>query len=294
MELFPVINSCDGKFSGSMDIRFTKICDNACSFCIERPGLEGMKTDVDAMIRSTLESGKKSVLILGGEPLLMMDKVLTYVKGIRDHVDEIFITTSLPRTISKKMDVFLEITDLVDGINVSLQHYDWKRNNDILVARNKFNRIAMLSDMLKHEQVARKVRVSINLVKGGIDTRSELLAFLGILLSVGCKHVKINELQHSPETYVSYESIMNEKMKSPYAHGCQFDIPLFEGMRVTLKRSCFLVEPSLEASVVDMLKITKRRYIDKPRAHGNVVMYEDGSVMSGWVTSDGTPAPSDQ
>lgn len=294
MKIFPIINSCDGKFSGSMDIRFTKICDNACSFCIERPGLEGMKTDVDAMIQSTIASGKKSVLILGGEPLLMIDKVLTYVKGIRNHVDEIFITTSLPRTISKKMDVFLEIADLVDGINVSLQHYDWKRNNEILVARNKFNRIAMLTQMLTHEQVARKVRVSINLVKGGIDNRAELMTFLGVLLSIGCQHVKINELQHSPETYVSYESIMGEKMKSPYAHGCQFDVPLFENMRVTLKRSCFLVEPSLEATVMDMAKIMKRRYIDKPHSNGNAVMYEDGRVMSGWVTSDGDPAPSDQ
>lgn len=294
MKIFPIINSCDGLYSGSMDIRFTKICDNACSFCIERPGLEGMKTDVESMITSTIASGKKSVLILGGEPLLMLDKVLVYVKGIRDHVDEIYITTSLPRVISKKSAVFQELIGLIDGLNVSLQHYDWKRNNEILVARNKFNRISMLEEMLTREETAAKTRVSINLVKGGIDTQEELLTFLAVLKGIGVQHVKINELQHTPESYVSYEQIMSETLKSPYAHGCQEDIDLVDGMRVTLKRSCFLVEPSLDATVADMLKVAKKRWIDKPADDGNVVMYENGSVFDGWITSDGTPAPSDQ
>ena len=294
MPLFPVINSCDGKYSNSLDVRFTKICDNACAFCIERPGIPNMKTDVDTMIKSTITSGKKSVLILGGEPLLMINKVLTYVQGIRDYVDEIYITTSLPRVISKKFDVFLQIVNSIDGLNVSLQHYDWKKNNEILVANNRFNRLQMLQDMLSHENVAKKTRISINLVKGGIDTKEELTKFLETLKTIGCQHVKINELQHSPDSYISFEQIMGTSMKSPYSHGCQFDIPLVDGMRITLKRSCFLVEQSLDATFVDLLKITKKRFINKTVSNGNVVMYENGEIMSGWVTSDGSAAPSDQ
>lgn len=282
--MFKRINSCDGFYSGSLDVRFTKICDNACSFCIEKPGLPDLGTDVDAMVKSTLESGQKTILILGGEPLLMIDKVLKYVKSIRPHVREIFLTTSLPRSIDKKNGTFLELMEIIDGLNVSLQHYNWKTNNEILQARHSFNRLEMLQRMLANSLVADKTRVSINLVKGGIDSPEELYTFLDVLKSMGCKHVKINELQHSPETYVSFEKITGIHLPSPYSHGCQREIELVEGMKVALKRACFLVEPSLEAGVKDLLKVAFKK-TRPPVSTGNSVLYENGKMEAGWITS---------
>lgn len=34
-------NSCDGAFS-SLDVRFTKRCDNNCEFCIEKLGIDSL------------------------------------------------------------------------------------------------------------------------------------------------------------------------------------------------------------------------------------------------------------
>lgn len=91
------INSCDGIYNGSLDVRFTKACDNRCAFCIKRQGIDSLgKTDVSQLIKKTIVSDKKNTLILGGEPLLNIEDVLEYVKGIRNYVDNIYLTTSLP------------------------------------------------------------------------------------------------------------------------------------------------------------------------------------------------------
>ena len=84
---------------------------------------------------------------------------------------------------------------MIDGLNVSLQHYSPKINNDVLQARHRFNRIAALADILKYEDFANKVRVSINLCKGFIDTKEKIDTFFEVMESINCKHIKINELQ---------------------------------------------------------------------------------------------------
>ena len=177
IDYLPVVNACDGVFDNSLDVRFTKFCDNGCSFCIESPGLDNQGHDLDAKLSNTVEVSPKTVLVLGGEPLLFMKDVLEYVKGIRDCVPEIFVTTSLPITIQRQVDEFNELMNLLDGLNVSLQHYDWKRNNEVLKAKHRHDRIHLLSEVLKNPDHAEKIRVSINLVKGGMDSKEELKNF---------------------------------------------------------------------------------------------------------------------
>jgi len=81
-------NSCDDIYT-SLDVRFTKKCDNNCSFCIEKEGLSSLgKTNVDELITSTKNSGIKDILILGGEPFLYPNDLYNYVIGIREFVDD--------------------------------------------------------------------------------------------------------------------------------------------------------------------------------------------------------------
>lgn len=277
-------NSCDGFYSDSLDVRFTKMCDNNCPFCIEKCGLCAQTQNVPKMIESTINSGRTTVLILGGEPFLCINELLAYVKGIRSHVKNIYITTSLPKTIQAEKGTFDEIMAFIDGLNVSLQHWDWQKNNEILRASNKFNRIELLHDICKNSDHADKIRVSINLVKGSIDTRAQLDKFLDVMESIGVKHVKINELQHTPDLYVSFDKLYDLKLASPYSHGCQFDIQLEDhNLRITLKRACFCVEPSLTATVSDLLKAIAKRTVHKCCGH-QVVLYESGELSDGWVT----------
>ncbi len=281
MKPFRFKNSCDGIYS-SLDIRFTKVCDNNCSFCIEKDGIDSLgQTNVQAMIDSTLKSGLKDILILGGEPFLQPKKLLEYVLGIRMFVDKIYITTSLPSTIAKCPTEVQQIISLIDGLNVSVQSTDWQENNKILVARAKHNRMDILKSL--NQSFADKIRVSINLVKGGVDTKEKLLQTLQDLQSFGCKYVKINELQNVPNLYVNFEKMMGMKLASPYAFGCSAEITL-PGiqLKLLLKRSCFMVERTLRANLYDLAKSLYKRYLY--RGWGVFkVMYENGLLSNGWM-----------
>lgn len=278
-------NSCDGVYLTSLDVRFTKQCDNNCAFCIEKNGIKAQIQDVDKMIENTIkEKERTTVLILGGEPFINPEKLLKYVKGIRPYKKEIYITTSLPKSfLDFENNEIKEILDLIDGLNVSLNHYKSELNNEIFKASDKHNRIKVLYELNK--KYADKIRVSINLVKGLIDTNQKLLNAIFCLESIGTKHVKINELQHTPELYVSFEDITCIKMKSPLSHGCQFEINnnlFYTDMKITLKRACFLVEPSRKASFSDLIKIIIKKFTKKITTCK--VLYENGEISQGWKT----------
>ena len=131
-------NSCDGIYE-SLDIRFTKACDNNCSFCIEKFGIKSLgKTDVAALAKSVFDSDFKNILIVGGEPLLDLQKLYQFVHLVRSYtkVKKIYVTTSLPISIDINLDtknLLIDIIKLIDGLNVSLQHYDSRINNLSLI-----------------------------------------------------------------------------------------------------------------------------------------------------------------
>lgn len=282
------INSCDGIYNNCLDVRFTKLCDNNCNFCIEKNGIDSLgETNIERMIDNTIKSNKKAILILGGEPFLNPNKLLQYIKGIRNHVEQIYITTSLPKTIDLTNNVILNILNIINGLNVSLQHYDYNINNDILNASSKHDRLEILSNILENQTIGLKVRVSINLVKGYIDSKEKLNSCINLLHKINCKYVKINELQNvNKDIYISFEDIMNIKMKSPYIYGCQTDInKMFKdvNMKITLKRSCFVVKDKeiIKITILDFIKVIIKYFSRKNK--NMCVLYENGDINNGWL-----------
>lgn len=285
------INSCDGVYD-SLDVRFTKACDNNCAFCIEKEGLESLGlTNVSKMISSTISSGKRDILILGGEPLLTPKLTLEYINGIRDHVDKIYLTTSLPKSITTGEGLvhFKEIISLLDGINISVHHYDNEINNKVLKSNNPYDRIHFLEKMLEDEEFANKARICCNLVNNYICNKKEIYTFLIRMASIGVKHVKLNELQNvDANTYVSFEEVYNLKMKSPFAYGCQTDISDFFSefdMKTTLKRSCFCTKDInlAKASIGDLAKCIIKKINPQSSCSNLKVLYENGEISDGWL-----------
>lgn len=288
------VNSCDGIYD-SLDVRLTKACDNRCKFCIEKDGLESLgKSDIDKMIKSTIESGKRDVLVLGGEPLLFPELALDYIKGVRNHVDTIYLTTSLPKSITsgEGLERFKTIVSLLDGINISIHHYLDAVNNSVLDSKNPHNRIAFLEEMLKWDEFADKARICCNLVNGFIDSKISIDMFVSRLSEIGAKHIKLNELQNvDVDTYISFEEVYKIKMKSPFAYGCQTDISdIFKefNTRITLKRSCFCTKDLSisKASFGDLIKCIQKRIIPKSSGSTLKVLYENGDVYNGWQKSE--------
>jgi len=275
--MFPKINTCDGIYS-SLDVRFTKSCDNSCSFCIEKRGLDSLgQTNIDKMVESVKNSGIKDILILGGEPFINPNKLLDFVSKIRPIVDKIYITTALPISFILKQEICNQIIDQIDGLNISIQSIDNNKNIEVLQASSSHDRIKLLQKLLARN--LDKIRVSINLSRGGIDSKEKLDRTINFLAEIGCKNLKINELQNSPENYISYEKLMGEKLNSPFSGGCQTKInhPI---INIILKRSCFLTEKSLNASWKDLFKTIFNLF--RRQTNKFAVMYENGSITNNW------------
>jgi organic radical activating enzyme len=274
-------NTCDGIFN-TVDIRFTKKCDNNCSFCIERfSGIPGKETNVAAIFKEVLKSGADEVLILGGEPFLEIDKLLRLVNMLWTMRIRIYITTSLPITIRNNYETFHLIMKKITGLNVSLHHYNNRVNNSVF-CNDSHNRIMLLDNIVFDH--GDKVRVCVNLVKGFIDNGGKLKYMLAVLDSMGVSKVKINELCHS-DSYVSFEKITGIKLGSPYSTGCYTSVfkQEYPDMEIQLKRSCFINEPSLSASLMDLLKVFLNRWIVKPLHNSFCVIYEDGTRQENWI-----------
>lgn len=276
------INSCDGAYD-SLDVRFTKKCDNNCPFCIEKTGVDSFgETNIAELVKSTLQSGIKEILILGGEPFLFINKLAGYIQLIRPHVDKIYVTTSLPNTFNTHPNARNHILEMIDGLNVSIQDTDWGMNNLLLRASSDHNRIEILKNL--NIKYADKIRTSINLVQGGIDTWKKMIISIWTLEQLGCKYIKINELQHSPNLYVSYNKISPKRfrLKSPYSHGCHTEVILPNcSCKIEVKRSCFKVEATCKASFMDLLKaITTIFYVKKNKF---MVLYENGLLTNTWI-----------
>ena len=97
--------------------------------------------------------------------------------------------------------------------------------------------------------------------------------------------IKLSEIQHGKEYFVSFEDVFGVDYGSPYYSGCQKYIntdDLVPSMKtpVLLKRSCFLCEDTLKASIMDGVK-TVHRLFNKPHNKYGVV-YENGFLSNGW------------
>lgn len=288
LPLLAPINYCDGTNGDHLDVRITNLCDSACSFCIAAEGMKvARKFDLEAMLASAKSVRPRSMSIIGGEPFLFMKKLLNFMEEVEREVttvQEIFLTTALPITIQRQPDLFQEIFARTAVLNVSLNHYLSDENNRILRAKKIFDRLALLEDILSKPGAGDKLRVHLNLSRGGIDTAVKLNAALHRLHSIGVRSVKVNELMNAPEDYVSFEEMTGIRLLSPYSHGCSSEINYYPGMDIVLKRSCFVVEPSRAASKRDLLKVLAKAEAGYLESNGGraSVLYEDGSLADSW------------
>lgn len=279
-------NCCDGIYN-SFDVHFTSACDNKCAHCIDLcyVGHGINEPDVDAIVNTIVENqnGLDDVLFLGGEPCLYLDKLLKCVKQLKAKTKlKLYVTTSVPAICHDRADMFYELIDILDGINLSVQHYDENVADAIRRTKSTYDRQAFYSS-LPHKE---KIRININIVKPFLYTKDDISKCLMRYDSMGFSSIKLSEIQHGKDVYVSFADVFGINMRSAYSNGCQTWLDMqsiISGFKtpVLLKRSCFLCEDSLKASIADGAKVVAK--LLKPGNNKYGVVYEDGKLEKGWV-----------
>lgn len=286
MSLFKT-NCCDGIYN-SIDVHFTSLCDNRCAHCIDckYQGLNIPKPNPKAIAETIIKQADKceDVLFLGGEPCLFMRELIDCIDMIQRNTSlKVYVTTSVPKAMHDNKDLLMELVERVDGINLSVQHYKEDIADKIRRTKSKYDRQKFYRNFPHKE----KARINLNIVKPFLYEKEDILACLKHYDDMEFPEIKLSEIQHGAEYFVSFEKVMGIKLKSPYSGGCQtwIDmkrfIPDYKG-KLLLKRSCFLCEETLKASALDLAKAVYRIVTPKPKNMYGVV-YENGVLTKGWV-----------
>ena len=280
-------NCCDGIYN-SFDIHFTSICDNKCAHCIDKKydGI-GIKVPNIFLIAKTIienQKGFDDVLFLGGEPLLFPKELLECICIIKKYTNlKVFVTTSVPKICFDDFDTFSKIINEVDGINLSVQHYNESIADEIRKTKSKFDRQLFYRSLPNKE----KIRINLNVVKPFLYTKEDITNCLNHYDNMGFNSIKISEIQHGKDYYVSFEKTFRIKLGAAFSTGCQTYLKMNDiipGFKtpVLLKRSCFMCESTLKASMLDGLKVAYKCIT--PRSNNKYgVIYEDGSLKKGWI-----------
>ena len=282
-------NCCDGIYN-SFDIHFTSACDNQCAHCIDKcySGLNISKPDVDAIVKTVIDNkdGLDDVLFLGGEPCLYLDELLECVTEIRKRSWlKLYVTTSVPKICSTEYEKFTRLINILDGINLSVQHYREDVADEIRRTKSTFDRQAFYSELPRKD----KIRINLNIVKPFLYTKEDITNCLKHYDKMGFNSIKLSEIQHGKDVFVPFEEVFGLKLGSPYSHGCQTYLhPIFmneiiKGFKtpVLLKRSCFMSEETLKASLGDGIKCIANMFRKPKNKYG--VFYEDGTLSKGWI-----------
>jgi len=279
-------NCCDGIYN-SFDVHFTSACDNKCAHCIDMRfhGVGAVKPDIGAIVDTILKNqdGLEDVLFLGGEPCLYLEELLECVTALKSKTNlKIFVTTSIPKICHDRKDLFFALIDILDGLNLSVQHWDESVADSIRKTESKYDRQAFYKS-LPHKD---KIRINLNVVKPFLYTKDDLTKCLYHYDAIGFNSIKLSEIQHGKDVYVSFADLFGLKLKSAYSNGCQTYLDMssvLEGFTtpVLLKRSCFLCEESLKATALDGVKVLANVFKQSKNKYG--VVYANGQLTKGWV-----------
>lgn len=282
------VNICDNILR-DLEIHFTKACDNLCPFCIDRmnKGIdESPRPNVDAIMGPVILYGEHIdyIGIAGGEPCLYIDELYDLCSRIKSWYPKkhINLITSVPETCYKNKETFFKIIELCDSITISPQHHDQAIADIIRGKQSNYDRESFYKE-LPHKE---KINVTINLIRGCLDTLDDVKKCLLYYNGLGFKQFKLCELSKAPTMFVDLEKTLGIKLPSAFAHGCvekDYDIttiiPDFDG-KVSLKRTCFYNNERKKATISDFIKICTRWLFRKKYFFG--VVYGNGKVYKYW------------
>lgn len=280
-------NGCDGIYN-SYDVHFTSACDNNCAHCIDRcyGGLKINKPNVDKIVDTIIlnQEGLDDVLFLGGEPCLYLEELIDCVEKLKKRTQlKLYVTTSVPKICYDKRERFKDLISIVDGLNISVQHYREDIADTIRRTKSQYDRQTFYQSLPFKE----KIRVNLNIVKPYLCTKEEITACLKHYDEMGFNAIKLIEVQHATQYYVSFEKIFGMHLGSPYSNGCQTYLDMEEiipGFKtpVILRRACFICEETVKASIGDGIKVLCKLLRKAPENKFGII-YEDGSLKKGWV-----------
>ena len=274
-------NACAGGYGNCLDVKITNQCNAACAFCIERGGYSPApdKTPTELAIATVAQKDFPTVLILGGEPTLYPG-LIEYLQLIRPYKKHIYMTTNGLLLHALNLPA---LATLLNGVNISLHHYDPAVNDEILSGgpgkpkkvRTDLKLLRQAVDTLT--RYGCPVRINCNLTRQGIHTDEDIRTMCFLAAWLGATSIRFTELQNaSDDDFIGADEFFDDLPEDPFTDGCEVTLPNQYGLplQVIVKVTCGRVN------------CRKPPVTEQPVRTGVTrVLYPNGEVSHGWKTA---------
>ncbi|KKP30809.1 MAG: hypothetical protein UR21_C0024G0002 [Candidatus Woesebacteria bacterium GW2011_GWC2_31_9] len=253
-------NFCGGNFFDWIEVMLIDKCNGTCSWCIENEGYKPKKVATwQKLLEKLIQSNKKNIIFLGGEPTLYKDLrlLITNLYLVNKNT---YITTNGSLLCAEYIENNLPG---LTGINISIHHYHLGMNKQITGI--KLEEYLFRSAISKAKELNIKVRLNCNVIKKYIDNENEVNKYIEFAKNIGANNVRFAELKHDDKNFIDMAEILNYKYglnDDPFSNGCIRDV-VINNMPINFRQMCGLQ--------------TTKRIVPE-----NQVLYYDGNFYNGW------------
>lgn len=193
-------------------VKITDRCNAHCPFCCNDSEHTVSSTLFNAdklfyVIHAIVSNGIKlnRISLTGGEPSLCPERVLDLLQRISESEECAFTQVQLNTNGLNNDSLILIRHPRLDSISVSLHHYDKEKLSALYGRKIEFNPIAETKD------IADKLNISCNLIKGYIDSTKEIERMIHYAESYGVKTIGfvslISKNKYCEERFIDFRKI---------------------------------------------------------------------------------------
>jgi len=262
-------NFCGGAFQDWLEVNLTNKCNARCSWCIEKLGFHPDHIATwEQLAQAAISTGKKNIILLGGEPTLYPDIKPLIEKLVANQL-KVWVTTNGCRI---NPGYCKENFQGIAGVNISIHHFDMRLNHDIT---HLYLNTQVLEQGIKtiHE-LGGSIRFNCNTIRGYIDSENTIREYITFAKTLGADSVRFAELKVDENNFVNLTEVLNGKYglnDDPFINGCHKEA-IIDGMPVNFRQMCGL-------------QTNCRPAPHNPKQHSKQVLYYDGKIYAGWQSS---------
>lgn len=260
-------NLCGGNYKDWLEVMLLPECNAACPWCVEKHGYHPEdRADFDTMLNAILASGKKNILILGGEPTLEPTLPMLLYNLVKHFGKNVYVTTNGSLLNAELAHRLWNLT----GINISVHDFDLDGNAKITGLNLSEHDLSQAISTFKSHGV--QVRFNCNCIQGHIDSREKIIKYVYWARQMGADSVRFSELKFEEESFVDLSLVFHKAYGlsgDPYLNGCSTDAVLC-GMPVNFRQMCGL------QTKLRPVPCNPQQDVEK------TVLYYDGLLYDGW------------
>jgi organic radical activating enzyme len=235
-------------------------------WCVERRGWHPRhRATWQEIADAAIATGRMNIILLGGEPTLHPD-IGRVVARIRAAGRKPWVTTNGSRLSARWVQ---ENLHGVEGVNISVHHYDMRRNKQITGIT--IDETALREAVATLCRIGASVRMNCNCIRGQIDTADEIRSYIRWAKKIGATNIRFAELKYADGDFVDLAKVLDHKYgtnDNPFRDGCSSDA-MIDGMPVNFRQMCGL-------------QTRRRPCPESPVIVPHPVLYYDGKLYDGW------------